>query len=214
MARRLGSAARRRGAVAAAVRSGAAARRLGVSARRGTAAQRRGTARRGAARRGATRRDTTRHDTTTTNGRRSAVAAAAAQRLDGGAAAEGGGGLWPVGRGAHVVFICFVLKKQDFVPSKPGSWARTALPTPPLFPTSGLGLVTTVLITFRALARNLNGKRFLLLCSVVGLVAFSNKSWRNHIAIAPSLFNRKAINSDRGRSRSRMNHTSLRKSHP
>ena len=62
------------------------------------------------ARRGATRRDTTRHDND--NDQRKAVGggsgSGAAQRVDGGAAAGGGGGLWLVGRGAHVIFICFV----------------------------------------------------------------------------------------------------------
>jgi hypothetical protein len=37
--------------------------------------------------------------------------------VDGGAAAGGGGGLWLVGRGAHVVFVCFVLKKLDLFKS-------------------------------------------------------------------------------------------------
>ena len=48
--------------------------------------------------------------------------------------------MWLVGRGAHVVFFFL---KQDFVLSKPGSWARTASPTAPLFLTLGLGLVSS-----------------------------------------------------------------------
>ena len=55
--------------------------------------------------------------------------------------------MWDVGR--MWFLFCFVLfkKKQDFVPSKPGSWARTALPTAPLFLTLGLGLEETPTIS-------------------------------------------------------------------
>ena len=54
--------------------------------------------------------------------------------------------MWLVGRGANVVFYLFCLKKQDFEPSKPGSCARTALPTAPLFLTLGLGLVLFLIV--------------------------------------------------------------------
>ena len=108
-----------------------------------SSATRRGAAR--AVRRGAARRDTTRHDTTrqrpTTNGRRRRRQR---QRRSGWAvgqrrAVAAACGLWDVGR--MCFFICFVKfkKKLDFVPSKPGSWARTALPTAPLFLILGWG---------------------------------------------------------------------------
>ena len=78
------------------------------------------------------------------------AAAAAAQRVDGGAAAGGGGGLWLVGRGAHVVFICFV-KKTGFCTIEARILGQDRLTYCAAFSNLGVGVSTIVPVVFEVL---------------------------------------------------------------